>query len=444
MPRPKKEQKQEKEEVIVLQNNKLKTSRVKKATGKFDIFAELDSEDNDLKTKAEASAAFKTFTEIGREYLPVPWMAFQYMIGRIGIAVRTFTEIIGEECTGKSSLVLALAFNFIKENIPVLYVNTEPKLLEGEWLNRLAGENRKLGEKLIKALRIVEFCPTYDQMDSVVREWISEMRCERNIPYDTPLVFIVDSITNLMSPDEAEDKVNAKATSSKDREKLLAKGVTDISGRMGAAASWMSKWVKQFSSTLHDFNVTGIIVSGQSTNMNSGPAMSALSGDGGKSLNKTRIGGTALHKTAALQFTVTRREMLKLSDGEHIGDKIRARNVKNSYGPRTGDIVYNLKNKKWKDGLNTIEQAIDMSTALADILVKEKLFGMTVSRKKYSSKELNIEAADASEVERIIMSDESLQQRIGLALGISGYEAIDPEDNISESAMEEQNTGAQQ
>lgn len=400
--------------------------RAKKAVSKFDIFADesILQQEKELLAKAGVRGAFKSASDINREYLPVPWFALQYALGKIGITANTFNEFIGQECVGKSSLAFALACNFIKNGIPVLYVNTEAKTLEGSWLYRLAGKDKELGKKLIDRVLVDEYCPTYTEMDNRVRAWIKMMRGERNVPMDTPLVFIIDSITNLMSPEQAEGKVNAKDTlTMKDKLKTLDKGVEDISNRPGGAATFMSAWTKQFTSTLTQFNVTGILISGQSTNMNSG--MGGFGADGGASLNKTRVGGTAMHKSAAIQCTITKKGMWKTSDGTHIGDMIRLRNVKNSYGPKTADITYHLRNKAWKDGPFEYDQAIDMSEALGDILTQNNIFGFTVTRKKYSCPQLGIEQVSAKELEEIVNSDEELQIKLGRALGITGYEAFD-------------------
>lgn len=400
--------------------------RAKKVSTKFDIFADeaVLQQEKELLAKAGVRGAFKSAADINREYLPVPWFALQYVFGKIGITTNTFNEFIGQECVGKSSLAFALACNFIKNGIPVLYINTEAKTLEGSWLYRLAGRDKELGKKLIDRVLMDEYCPTYTEMDNRIRGWIKVMRGERKIPMETPLVFIVDSVTNLMSPEQAEGKVVSKGELSlKDKLKTLDKGVEDISAKPGGAATFMSAWTKQFTSTLTQFNVTGILISGQSTNMSSMGGFANT--EGGASLNKTRVGGTALHKSAAIQCTITKRGMWKNSAQEHIGDMIRIRNVKNSYGPKVADVVYHLRNKDWKDGPLTVDQAIDMSEALGEILVSSGVFGFTVNRKKYTSIPLGIEQVSAKELEELVNSDEELQIKLGQALGISGYEVFD-------------------
>lgn len=430
MARPKKEKV---DETTIINEQQGETPAAEKKTvkkrgklvkGSFDLFANdnIVAEQKDLMAKAGKAAAFKAITEVNRECLPVPWMAFQYLIGKIGFTLNTYNEVIGQECVGKSSLMIALACNFINHGIPTLYINTEPKQIEGPWLQRLAGRDKARGKAILDRLPITQ-CSSYDEMDETVRSWITIQRGEMEVPNDTPLVVIVDSITNLMTPEEAE---TTAAGAGKDGHlKALNKGVADVGGRVASAASWMSVWCRMFTKTMETFNVTMLFVSGQSTKMSTGPA-GGLAGDGGASLNGERIGGQALKKDAAVRFTVTRAGFFKSSDGKrNIGEKIRARGIKNSYGSKVGDIEYILKNKDWKDGPNTIEQAIDMDKAFADILVTEKVCGFSVTRARYTSNELGIEGVDAHQLMEIIDNDEEIQVKVGQALGINGYEAYD-------------------
>lgn len=428
MPRPKKV----KTEEPVVENVETTEAPVKKPikkrgkvlSGKFDLFSSdnIIAEQKDLLAKAGKVGAFKAITEINRDNLPVPWMALQYLIGKIGFTVNTFNEIIGQECVGKSSMMIALACNFINHNIPTLYINTEPKQIEGPWLRRLAGKDAERGKAILDRLPVVQ-CHSYDEMDTTAREWIRVQRQDIGIPNDTPLVIIIDSITHLKTPEESALQSTGK--DKKDIFKSLKSGVADVGGRIGSAATWMASWCRLFSDNLDKFNVTVFLVSGQSVKINASP-MGGLAGDGGASLNGERIGGAAMKRDASVRFTITRAGFLKGGDGKrNIGEKIRARNIKNSYGSKVGDIEYNLKNKDWKDGPGIVDQAIDMDASLGEILVSEGVLGFKVERKKYSSSQLGIDSLTASELVEYINNNEDVQVAVGQALGINGYEAYD-------------------
>lgn len=430
MPRPKKVKKEEPEVQVAVEENKEEKKPIKKRgkllSGKFDLFSNdnIIAEQKDLMAKAGKASGFKSITEVNKDNLPVPWMALQYLIGKIGITANTFNEIIGQECVGKSSLMIALACNFINNNIPTLYINTEPKQIEGPWLARLAGKDKARGRQILERLPITQ-CYSYDEMDATVRNWIKVQRQDLGISNDTPLVVIVDSITHLKTPEEAAVTADGKTAKDGGIFKSLTKGVQDVGGKIASAATWMSVWTRLFAEQLDKFNVTMLLVCGQSVKMSASPA-GGLAGDGGLSLNGERIGGNAMKRDAGLRFTVTRAGFLKSSDGKrNIGEKIRARNLKNSFGSKMGDIEYFIKNKDWKDGPDTVDQAINMDKALGEILVAEDVLGFKVTRGKYTSLQLGIEDLDATQLAEKINSDEELQVKIGQALGINGYEAFD-------------------
>lgn len=386
----------------------------------FDIFADDSVADQTRSLLAKASLAdgFKSAADISRDYLPLPWPAMQYLIGRIGIPVNTIIEFIGQENTGKSSLVMSMLGNFIKYNIPCLFCNSEPKMLESDWISRLVGADARLGDKVKRVLEVTERLYTLDDMDKLIRKWVQVKRYEQGIPKSVPLVCVVDTITKLLNPEEAEAMIVQEG---KDKSiNVLKNSVADISKKPGVTAKWLHEWTRAITSMLNEENVTIICVSGQNQNMNAGPAGS-FAPDGGASLNKTRIGGTAMNQSASIQITITRKGIWKDSAGNQIGDIIRARVVKNSYGPKRS-IEYGMRNDLFVDDSGYIQQAIDMDEAFANILVANKIKGLSCTRKLYSSEAMNVQQLKAPALIAKITSDEALMDEIGALLKISGYE----------------------
>lgn len=385
--------------------------------GKFDIFSDAGKvqQTKDMLAKAGMADGFKSAAEINRDYLPIPWLAFQYLIGRIGLPVNTIVEFIGQENTGKSSLVASIIGNFIQYNIPCFYCNTEPKMLESDWLSRLISTDLATGEKVKAVLEVSERLYTLDDMDKLIRQWIKVKRVDQAIPRDVPLVIAVDTVTKLLNPEEAATLFRTN-TSDID----LSKSISDVSKKPGVTAKWLHEWSRSIKSLLEQENVTIICVSGQNISMSTGVA--AFCADGGASLNKTRPGGTALNQSAALQITITRRSILKDTAGEAIGEVIRARVVKNSYGPKR-EIEYALRNDLFTDGVDYVHQAIDMTDSFCGILAKKQIMGITCNRKKYTSEELGVYQASASSLYSKIADDPELTHKIGTGLKISGYEA---------------------
>lgn len=400
---------------------KKKTAR-RKATmavgdAKFDIFSQssVAQQTRDLLAKAKMADGFKSAADIYRSYLPLPWLAFQYLIGRIGIPVNTIIEFIGQENTGKSSLVMSLLGHLVPYNIPCYYINTEPKMLESDWISRLVGADEEMGEKIKNVIEVSEQVYTLDEMDTLLKKWIDVKRKDQGIPTSTPLVIVVDTITKLLNPEEAEALIDEKTAGV-----ALNKGVGDISKKPGVTANWMHKWCRSLKPLLEKENVTLICVSGQNVNMNAGS--SAMAPDGGASLNKTRPGGTAMNQSAAIQITITRKGALKDSKSFQIGEIIRARVVKNSFGPKR-DIEYHLHNDKFEDRPGYVDQAIDMREVFCNILVRENICGLKCERKRYSSASLGIDSATYQTLYSKIENDPELTAKVCSALNINGYEA---------------------
>lgn len=439
MPRPKKTTKKSAVEELVETNEAAcettaGTSKYKQAGAgtSFDIFSEEDDQEMERAIMAKAGVAdgLKSAADIARAYLPLPHMALEWAMNRRGIAVRTVNEFIGEENAGKSSLMFMLMSNFIRHNIPCFYINTEPKMLESDWIARLTGTtDPKLARKIAKAIQVSETTFTLDDMDKQVRTWAHMKRYElgdRCVPFDIPLVIVVDSLTKLLNPAEASvlkgdtDKSNAKKVSA-------MKGVADVSQQPGVTAKWHHEWMRLIAPFCEKYNVTIFLTAGQNTKMDTSPAMK-FSAESSKSLNKTKTGGQATNQSAGLQVTITQSGMAKNSSGVTYGRLVRMRVVKNSYGPVYRDLVYTIQSDKFEDdGPDYIAQSIDMDEALANALVETKAFGFTVTKKRYTSNELGILQAKASELSRIIHGSEATRYKIGSALRIGGYEAINPE-----------------
>lgn len=403
-------------------SKKLKFKTAVKNTA-FDIFSEETSSQltKDLMAKAGLGDGFTTSTNSSRDFLPVPWLAMQYLIGRPGIPVNTITEFIGAESVGKSSLVYALMGHFVAHNIPCFYINSEPKSLEPDWQLRLLGTNTAKAAKIRDIINVQELS-SLEEMDEHLRAWVAIKRDTENIPIDIPLIVVVDSITKLMNPEEFAASGFAKI---KPGEKKKDEGSANVSKQPGITAKWLHQWSRLITPFLTKKNVTIIAVSGQNQNMDSGGASFIKLSE---KKNKTRTGGNALNQSAALQFTVTLKKSYKNSAGEDCGKEVLLFCIKNSYGPSAREIQYVLYDdrkenyKKDIPGVYT-QQAIDMATPLAQLLVDFNILGFTVKRKKYSSTKLDLYDLTASEVEDYVMNNPDVFMEVATNLSIKGYES---------------------
>lgn len=434
MPRPKKEKAPDPvEEIAAAHDAKLEARNASKnkqagAGSSFDVFDDDDDLERELMAKAGLADGLKSAADIARAYLPLPHMALEWVIGRRGIPIKTVNEFIGEENTGKSSLMYRLMGTFIQNSIPCYYINTEPKELETEWIARLTGSNDPAtAKKIAKAIKVDGLTSTLDEMDEKVRTWAHIKRYElgkKCVPFDIPLVIIVDSLSKLMNPAEATVLCGSDSKSAGKKAEMM-KGVADISQQPGVTAKWQHVWMRIIAPFCDKYNVTIIVTSGQNSKMDS-TGSSKFATDGGKSLNKTKTGGNATNQSSGLQATVTQCGMAKKGTNT-IGRLVRLRVVKSSFGPVFRDIIYTIQAERFTDDAdNYISQAIDMDEAFANVLVENKVFGLSVLKKRYTSMELGLNQVTAEELCRLIHSNDELRYKVGSALKISGYEAINP------------------
>lgn len=413
MPR-KAEQKEPEEEKAPKKKLKFRSAIKNEAFNLFDTQAT-------LLNSAQAVDGFKSLAEVAGEYLPIPWMAMQYVIGRVGIPINTITEFIGAEGVGKSSLVHALIGSFAANNVPCLYINSEAKMLEPDWRLRLYSTSPELSEKIDMSVTY-EALSTLDEMDVTLKEWVRTMRETRGVPKDVPLVAAIDSVTKLLNPDEAE----AAGWTDTTKKDAIGKGINEVSKKPGVTAKWMHSWTRNLTPFLRENNVTILLVSGQNQDMNTAPSAFIPAASLAK-VNKTRIGGNAVNQSAALQFTMTKARNYKQGT-EVMGKEVYLHGIKNSYGPSDREIVYRLydnraENFKGKDvPKKYLSPAIDMDEALCDLLVSKKVFGLTVAMKKYTSEELGLMKVKPADVVEVIERDPKKKVECAKALSIYGYE----------------------
>lgn len=394
----------------------------------FDIFSEeaAAQRTKDLMAKVGMGEGFSSSTQAVRDYLPVPWLALQYLIGRPGIPLNTITEIIGAEGVGKSSLTYALMGEFIGNNIPCYYINSEPKALEPDWQLRLLGSDT---QRAIKIRDIINVQPLYSlvEMDEHIRAWVNIKRNEEGVPMDVPLVVIVDSITKLMNPEEFAASGLVKL---KPGEKRKAEGVNGISMKPGVTAQWIHKWSRLMPNYMEANNLTIICVGGQNQNMNAGATPSFITPS--EKHNDTRIGGEALRQNAALRFTVTYKAAVKNSANVAVGKEILLYCKKNSYGPSYREVRYHIyddriENYKLDVPGTFTQQAINMDVGLASVMADNRILGTTVNKKRYTSTKLEAYELPADEFISHIVGRPDAFKAVVTALSIKGYE-FDEED----------------
>lgn len=427
MPRPKKKTVEQADTSTTPATKSKHQARITTGAG-FDVLKAAAERKKALNDKADKVIGFNTMADIKSKFLPVPWIAFKWLTGCCGIPMNTITEFIGEENVGKSSITMALLGHFARNNILSLYINTEAKELDSSWTVRLMARDPELAENLLSVIetpkdpatgKYVTRTFTMNDMDKQLRAWIFDCRYVRNIPNSIPLVVVIDSTSRLLNPAQAEV---AMADDKKGTGKAILNGVEDVGGQIGVGAKWFHAWANMINPICAQHNVTIICVSAQNANLNAGAGGMAAA-EGIKSLNKSKAHGLALNQACGLQITVTNAGMLRTGT-DVIGRKIKLRCLKNSYGPVYRQIVYGLKCERLADGPGYLDDPIDMAETLGNLLVDNNLYGMSVSKKRFTSTELDIHQMTAEALQEYIAAHPDIEDDICVRLRINGYDTI--------------------
>lgn len=358
---------------------------------------------------------FKMMSEIYKDYLPLPHMTLQYLIRRIGFPVNAFYEFTGEENVGKSTLMMYLLGYWATYNIPSLYINTDPKIMDVSWATRIVHRDKKTAKRIVeKAIRVLDNAYTYDDMEDAITKWAKFQREDLGRPMNIPIVVVIDQISKLLNKKEAE----SLALDSKTQHTLISEG--------GNLPTTTAKYVHGFSRIMRPYmdtyNITILVVSSTNTaiDMKAGPSMFAASAKN----NTTRIGGRALPQSEALLITMTKGAQYK--EGETVvGRNINLRVQKNSYGANVmQDVGLIIRNERFTDTDDMQECPLDMDYTICDTISALKIWGTVQTKRRFTCDRLGLSSATASTMYAKIVSDPALQAELGTLLNIHGYEAI--------------------
>ena len=139
--------------------------------------------------------------------------------------------------------------------------------------------------------------------------------------------------------------------------------------------------------------------------------------------NKKKIGGKAFDQNAAWQIILEGGEQWKTPDKTGLlGQDVRARMDKNSYGARGRRASWKIRNEQMHDTPEELAPALWFDWEACDWLVDSKMVGASVSHGKYTCPVLNASAVKAPEMWHALYQRPDIVEGLGRALKISGYE----------------------
>jgi len=376
---------------------------------------------------------YRTMDQVRVELLPVRDFYFQYFLGSYGIPKRSLLEIIGGKGLGKTTLALWIAGEIIdKVGAPTLFLEGEGKPIDANRSIRTMSTDPVRAKRLLNSITfksVKQLAEMHEELMLFCKTWRGEnVRGKQGvaIPRSIPLIVIVDPFSKLLNQAEA----NGFYDYNKNMDEANKKKAKDIGeGSNLGHSNWAAGWGRRLGHIMEFYNVLLIVTHHQNCKID----MSA-GGGGGISLpentaalyNTVKIGGKATEQNAATMIILAQGGQVKDSDGSVRGKYINARVEKNSYGPGNRKISWELREVcdpfdiegKYLDG------ALHFEDEMGKWMATEKLCGVTVDRKRYSSKELNLNGATGLELSQAFHADKDLMNKLGKDLRMVGYDDL--------------------
>ena len=369
--------------------------------------------------KKNKPVTLKSMADISPYLIEIDQFALQAALGTRGLRGRTIFEIIAQEGIGKTTLVFTLLGALMRSShAPCLFVNTEGdnKLPAPGRIKRCLDTNPETAEKMYRVMSI-DSGREIRQMTEFIEDYMKATRefLDENGGQNTPIVIAIDTISKLMSPGEAVGLLDED-----DKKSSKAKALGESSNL--EFSKLMHVWCRRLPFLLEKYNVLLLAVSHQNQKIDMSGFGSMMSADVSAGYNKTKYGGKAIDQNAAVQVTLKRTGFYKNSNSETLGHKVQLRVVKSSVGADNNTLDYVLRTHQLQDiPPDYQEPALDFSEGLANMFAEQKILGTKVSRKRYTSEELEVEGVTARDFVEAFLQRPDLVNKAGVTLGIDGY-----------------------
>lgn len=362
---------------------------------------------------------FATAAEIKRSVVPIRDFRMQYVLGNIGLPQETCIEIIGGEGIGKSTLLYWLMGGAVLANVPCAIQETENKPLQPDWAVRAMHTDPKIAEKMLSRIQIFKEVFSLPQFEENMIDWCKVVREKQGVPLSIPIIMGVDTWSKLMSAQEAMgffDYGNNLNDAGKKAFKETNEGSNLTHAKYAAALCRRLPYI------LHKYNLILINTCHQNTKIDmSGGGGGFIPEDAKAMFNKTKIGGNAFNQNAAIQIILGSRGGVKDGDNKTIGQKIKLRVDKNSFGPRDRTMEYEIINQAHADTDGYLSPNIRFHPDFAVWMATEGHLGTVATRQRYTSDALGVVNATSEDFYSNFLSNEEVVRSLGESLNISGY-----------------------
>lgn len=366
---------------------------------------------------------FKSMLDTRKDMIHLPELPLQFLIGNYGLPEKCLMEVIGGAGVGKSTLVHWIEGQFLAQGCPVYHQECEGKPIRTDHIRRIVSPDPVLGQKIVKAMHFDSARSLSESFEKFV-DWIKIMRGKMpgskvSIPINVPLLVVIDPWGKLMSKEEAAGFYDyGNAATAKGGKDLL-----DITNMGHAKAA--HRWVRRLPSLLDSMNVCLILVQHQNEEVDMSGTPSFIPASAMATQNITKIGGLAFNQLDALQMVIAKKGMLKNSSQEVIGSTMKVRVVKNSYGSEHRQVEYDLVNNKYKDSeKDGMDRVLRFDRWFADWCAENSFMGTTVSKKRYTCKDLGAENVKSDVFYQKFQDNDAAVDAFGRLHNIHGYSSV--------------------
>lgn len=371
-----------------------------------------------------------------RMLVPLPNITWQYAIESMGMRQPSMSIFVGPEGVGKTSWLLHMAGHLLRQGAGVVFIDCENKPPSERRALRLLDRSPRMARLFYHS---IVWAPSFDLVDfeRTLRETVSLAREQLDSAPATkgaPLFVLVDNWTTLMSDGESQgramwagdaEKVSATDSKSDSKSKDKKKEVKELGSGSNMLHAKHGHATKRILPALKSsMNVSLLVTVHQTDKVEMTTSKAARPVSAAKNANFT--GGKGLRQAADYVYVMSTAESKKHSTEDRLVKRLlRFYVFKNSFGAPGKSFYADILFAQAADTKEYLQDPISYAEPLARWLLLNKLLGLKLYDRRYSSDVLGLTAGTAEDLVEKLKANPGALAAVGAAMGIEGYETAE-------------------